>query len=246
MRRLTVLCLLLPVALGAQKPGRKIEGELAGNVYFGNTSQTLASTRAEFERADSGSAFRMFGRFNYGELTSAITDSTEVSKRSWNLGSNYDWRPYADFTPFIKVSYESSLENRIARRYTSSAGMRYNILRTTATDAIFSAGAGGEQTLALPPGDSAGTKTLARGTTTLKIRRDFTPRMTFTTETTYGPALTTADDYTVLSVNTLKTRLASFAALTLTFRDNYDSRARARGAREYNDGELLVGLLTTF
>jgi hypothetical protein len=243
MRRIW-LCLLVPAALSAQK--RKIEGELAGNFYFGNTSQTLASTRAEFERADSGSALRAFGRFNYGELEDPLTGNTDVSKRSWILGSNYDWRPFADFTPFVKVSTEASLENRISRRSTAATGMRYNILRTTATDAIFSAGAGGEQTLALPPGDSAGTKTLARGITTLKIRRDFTPRMTFTTETTYGPALTTGDDYTVLSVNTLKTRLASFAALTLTFRDNYDSRARARGAREYNDGELLVGILTTF
>ena len=246
MRSASWLLLLLPVALGAQKPGRKIEGELAGNVYFGNTQQTLASTRAEFERADSGSAFRMFGRFNYGELESPTTGNTEVSKRSWILGSNYDWRPYADFTPFVKISTEASLENRISRRSTASTGMRYNIIRTTATDAIFSAGAGGEQTLALPPGDSSGTETLARGTATFKLRRDFTPRMTFTSETTYGPALTVAEDYTVLTINTLKTRLARFAALTLTFRDNYDSRARARGAREYNDGELLVGVLTTF
>lgn len=246
MRAAALLCLVIPVAVLAQKPGRKIEGELAGNVFFGNTRQTLASTRAEFERADSGSAFRVLGRFNYGELTSVTTDSTEVSKRSWNLGSNFDWRPYADFTPFVKASMEASLENKIARRYTLSTGMRYNIVRTTATDLIFSAGAGGEQTASLPPGDSAGVTTLARGTTTLRVRRDVTPRMSFASETTYGPALTVGDDFTILSVNTLKTRLARFAALTLTFRDNYDSKAVLRGARVYNDGELLVGLLTTF
>jgi hypothetical protein len=240
------LCLLVPAALSSQKPGRKIEGELAGNVFFGNTRQTLASTRAEFERADSGSAFRVLGRFNYGELTSLTTNKTEVSKRSWNAGSNFDWRPYADLTPFVKANVEASLENKIARRYTLSSGMRYNIVRTTATDLIFSAGAGGEQTTALPPGDSAGVQTLARGTTTLRLRRDFTPRLTFGSETTYGPALTTGDDYTILSINTLKTRIARFAALTLTFRDNYDSKAVLRGARVYNDGELLVGILTTF
>jgi hypothetical protein len=47
-------------------------------------------------------------------------------------------------------------------------------------------------------------------------------------------------------VNTLKVRLASFAALTLSVRDNYDNQAMARGARVNNDGEVLVGVLTSF
>ena len=81
------LCVLVPTALASQQPGRKIEGELSGNLFFGNTQQVLASTRAEFERADSGSAFRTIGRFNYGETTTDLT-GTIVSKRSWNAGSN--------------------------------------------------------------------------------------------------------------------------------------------------------------
>jgi hypothetical protein len=119
-------------------------------------------------------------------------------------------------------------------------------VRTTGTDAIVSLGVAGEQTASLPPGDSAGTITLARATTNLRLRRDLTPRVSVTSETTYQPALTDSDDYTILSINALKMRLARFAALTLTFRDNYDNRAVARGARVNNDGELLVGLLTTF
>jgi hypothetical protein len=241
-----VLCLSIASALAAQQPpGRKIEGELSGNLFFGNTQQVLASTRAEFERADSGSAFRAIGRFNYGETTTDLT-GTIVSKRSWNAGTNYDYRPFADFTPFVRAGFESSLENRIDRRYSVGTGSRYNIVRTTATDAIFSVGVAGEQTISLPPGDSAGATTLARATTNLRLRRDFTPRVTFTSETSYQPALTTGNDYTILSINALKMRLARFAALTLTFRDNYDSRAVARGARVNNDGELLLGLLTTF
>ena len=62
----------------------------------------------------------------------------------------------------------------------------------------------------------------------------------------YQPAFRPTSDNTIVSVTTLRTRLSSFAALTLTFRDNYDSRAMLRGARVNNDGELLVGLLTSF
>jgi hypothetical protein len=67
-----------------------------------------------------------------------------------------------------------------------------------------------------------------------------------TNETAYQPAFRPTSDYTIVSVTSLQTRLSSFAALTLTFRDNYDSRSVSRGARVNNDGELLVGLLTGF
>jgi len=243
MRRYLLPALLLPVALGAQ-PKRKIESEVSGNVFFGNTRQVLAATRLEFERADSGFAFKVLGRLNYGEQTTEGI-GTLVSKRSWNTGANYDFHPFADFTPFVKLATEASFENRIARRHTAASGLRYNVRRTPATDVIYSLGVAGERTAALPPGDSVAPKTLARATTTMKVRRDFTPRMSATHETTYNPALS-SNDYTIVSITTVKSRLASFAALTFTFRDNYDSRAVRRGARVNNDGEILVGLLTTF
>jgi hypothetical protein len=243
MRHALLAVLLCPAVLAAQT--RKIEGEVSGSVFFGNTEQTLASTRAQYERSDSGFTFRTLARFNYGELTPPL-GSTLVNKRSWEAAANYDYRPFADFTPFIKVAVESSLENRIERRYSAGAGARYNIVRTPGTDVIFSAGAAGEGTTSMPPGDSTGTIVLARGSTSLKIRRAFNERVSFTTETSYQPALTESGDYTITSVNTLKSQLARFAALTLTFRDNYDSQAVLRGARVNNDGEVLVGILTTF
>jgi hypothetical protein len=244
MKRITVVLLMLATAVSAQGK-RKVEAELSGSVFFGNTEQTLASTRAQYERSDSGFAFKTLARFNYGELTTVAT-TTIVNKRSWETNANYDIRPFADFTPFIKVGYESSLENRIARRYSAGAGARYNVIRTPGTDVIFSVGAAGEGTRPLPPGDSLGTITLARGSSVFKLRRTFNERVTFTSETAYQPALTESGDYTITTTNTLKSALARFAALTLTFRDNYDSQAVVRGARVKNDGEFLIGLLTTF
>lgn len=249
MHRLT-LAVLLPIAassLAAQAPARKIEGEVAGSYFFGNTRQTVASTRAQFERSDSGFTFRTLARFNYGELTQDVVGTT-VNKRSWEAGANYDFHPYADFTPYIKAMMEASLENRIRRRTSAGAGSRYNIIRTKATDLIFSIGAAGEQTEPLVPAGAPAleSKTLARGSSELRLRREFSPTVGFTMETRYQPALTGPSDYTITSVNTLKVRLARFAAITLTVRDNYDNQAVARGARVNNDGEVLVGLLTTF
>jgi hypothetical protein len=249
MRRplVSLLALVLAVPAADAQPKRKIEGEVAGSYFFGNTRQTVASTRAQFERSDSGFTFRTGARFNYGELTQDVVGTT-VNKRSWEAGANYDLRPYADFSPFVKALVESSLENRIQRRMSAGVGSRYNIVRTTATDVIFSLGAAGERTEPLVAAGAPAVEatTLARGSSELRLRREFSPTVGFTMETRYQPALTEPSDYTITSINTLKVRLARFAALTLTFRDNYDNQAVTRGARVNNDGEVLVGLLTTF
>jgi len=250
--RIPVAAILLVPALGlapapatAQAPKRKLEGEVSGNAFFGNTRQLIASVRAEHERLDSAYAFRVLSRLNYGQTTTDAT-GTFVSKRSWIIGSNYDWRPFADFAPFVRASMESSYENRIARRYSGGVGTRMNVVRKAATDVIFSLGANGERTEALPPGDSAGAVTLARGISSLRLRRELSSRVALTSETAYEPALTEGGDFTIQSVNALKVRLARFAALSFSVRDNYDSRSVARGARTNNDVELLMGILTTF
>lgn len=247
MRAFAVICLvLLPAVAATQQPrNRKLEGELSGNAFFGNTRQLLANVRAEHERADSGSAFRTQLRFNYGQTTDTA-EVTVVNKRSWSAGSNYDWRPFADVTPFVRAGIESSLESRIDRRYSVGTGSRFNIVRDERTDVIVSTGVNGEQTKPLTPEDTASTTTLARGNLTLRLRRDVSARVSTTSESSYGPALTDGDDYTVVSHNTLKVKLARFAALTVAYRHNYDNQAVARGARTKYDGELLFGVLTTF
>lgn len=236
---------LLLTSVAAQEPQRKIEGELSGNWFFGNTQQVLTTLRTLYERSDSAFAFRAGGRFNYGE-TDVEGEGAVVSKRSFQLGANYDFRPHGDVTPYVSLSVESSFENRIARRYNGTVGMRYTILKTDDTEILARTGVASERTASLPPGDSLGIRTLGRGVTALRIRRDFNERVGFTSENSYQPALTFTGDYTILTVNVLKLEMASFAALTLSLRDAYDSRAVLRGARTNNDGELLVGILTTF
>ena len=233
------------VAQAQTSPSRKIEGELSGNAFFGNTRQELFSVRGEYERLDSAFAFRYLSRFNYGQATTEDA-GTIVSKRSWNTGANYDWRPYSDFAPFVRASVESSFENRIERRYSGGTGTRMNLVRNPATDAIVSIGVNGERTEPLAPGDSLGATVLARGFSSLRLRRDFSERVAATSETSYEPALTAGGDFTIQSVTALKVKINSIAGLTVMVRDHYDSRSVARGARTNNDVEPLVGILTTF
>lgn len=222
---------------------RKLESELSGSVFFGNTSQTLASTRVQFERRDSTFGFRMGARFHYGETTPE-PGGTVVSKRAWEIDGRMEFLPHGEFAPFVRANVNASLENRIAQRYSIGVGSLYRVVETGGTELVLSVGAAGENTR--PIGGSLVSTTLVRGNTTVRLRRDFSSTVGLTNETSYQPAFRPTSDYTIVSVTTLRTRLSSFAALTLTFRDNYDSRAMLRGARVNNDGELLVGLLTSF
>lgn len=239
------LLAILPAVIAAQAPqrARKLESELSGSFFFGNTSQTLASTRLEFERRDSTYGLRLGGRFHYGETTPE-PGGTFVSKRAWEVSAQVEGPAFRKVAPYVRASMNASLENRIARRYNIGLGTTYRAVATGGTDVVLSVGAAGEHTL--PIADTLSTTTLARGNTTLRLRREFSSRVTMTNETVYQPALHPTSDYTIVSVTALQTRLARFAALTLSFRDSYDSRAVTRGARVNNDGELLVGLLTSF
>jgi hypothetical protein len=242
---LSVPAFVLSVSLPAQSPApsRKLESELSGSMFFGNTSQTLASARLAFERRDSTYGFRAGGRFHYGETTPEPA-GTFVSKRAWEIVAQLEGPSFRAVAPYVRGSVSASLENRIARRYNIGVGTTYRAVETGGTDLIFSIGAAGEQTL--PMIDSMPVTTLARGNTSVRLRRAFSSRVTMTNETTYQPAFRPTADFTMVSVTALQTRLSSFAALTLTFRDSYDSRAVSRGARVNNDGELLIGLLTSF
>src|SRR5215204_2537155 len=58
--------------------------------------------------------------------------------------------------------------------------------------------------------------------------------------------MTRADRFTVASASTLAAKIASKVSFTVTLNDAYDSKARSRGARKNNDGQLLFGVKTDF
>jgi hypothetical protein len=64
--------------------------------------------------------------------------------------------------------------------------------------------------------------------------------------TFYQPSLTRAARFTVNTTSSVAAKMTTKVSLTVTLVDVYDSEARTRGAREYNDGQLLFGFKTEF
>jgi hypothetical protein len=244
MIRMLLFLAALPAVLAGQPIGTKLQGELAGNVFFGNTRQLLTTSRLTYEKVDSAFQYRSEGRFNYGQ-TKNDSNVTEVSKRSWIATASGDLHPFADVVPFIQAALESSLEKKIDRRYSAGTGARYNFIRRPLIDVILSLGVLGERTRALDAPEGSDDIGVGRGLATLRIRREFSDRISFTSESGYQPALRAFDRYTFATDNSLRFKMSGRMSFAISLRDSYDSEATLRGARTNNDGEFVVGVLAT-
>jgi len=244
---LAALALVVPAMLSAQQDPRRIEAELSASLFFGNVSQTLATMRSAFEHRDSSYALRTEGRFTYGETEDDTRRST-VSRRSWIGTLNLDWRPYAASSQFVLATVESSLEKRIDLRYSGGVGHKVALVRGERSTVDISLALLAERTLSaqsqtsVPNPDAL----IARWSARFRATHDLSERVEFRSETFYRPAVGDIGEFTFSTTTTIAYRAASFLQLRLTLQDNYDSEARARGARTNNEGELVVGLATEF
>ena len=231
--------------LPAQEVGWSIENELSGSLFFGNTRQALFTTRSSVARADSSYELKGQARFTYGESSDPETNETFVSKRSWLGTLNYDHRPFARYSTFLISTLETSLEKRIDFRYDVGIGEKLTFVRTATSRADISLAVLGERTY-LPPTVVDETETLVRWSARARYQRQMNDRVRVSHETFYRPVINELDRFTLRSTTSIAIQLASFANLNLSFLDNYDSEAEDRGARTNNDGQLVVGLLTSF
>lgn len=246
-RVLIVALSLAAPSLPAQEPGQRIEAELSASLFFGNTEQTLATMRTAFERADSSHEVRGEIRFNYGE-TDDEARGRHVSRRSWIGSANLDWRPFAPNSQFVLATVESSLEKRIDLRYSGGVGHKVLLVRGEHSSVDISLALLAERTITAADEAVAPVpdELLARWSARFRARHEFSDRVSFRTETFYRPTFDAAGRFTFTTTTSLAYRMTTFASLRITFQDNYDSEARARGARTNNDGELVVGLLGEF
>jgi hypothetical protein len=227
-----------------QNPGWDIESELSGSIFFGNTRQTLVTTRATVGHADSSYLLSSTARFTYGEATND-EEATFVSRRSWSGSMNLDYMPYDLLSPFVLTTVESSLEARIDLRMSGGAGAKLSLVRQETRKLDFSLAVLGERTfLPTPLGDT--TQTLLRWSARLRFARELGERIRLSHETSYMPVVDDAGSFTMKSSTSLAYRLASFASLNLSFLDNFDSEAERRGARSNNDGQFVVGIVANF
>ena len=247
---LWLLVLLAPSMLAAQgfgrqqELGRRLEAEVAASLFFGNTRQTLAALRTAASRTDSTLELRGEARFNYGEATDE-ENRTFVSKRSWLASANLDHRPFASVSPFILSTVESSLERRLDIRYNFGGGSKVVLARSEESLTDVSVALLGERSRFPGANGATITESLARWSARFRTRHSITDRLSVESVTFYRPELDAVDRFTFSSVNTLGYQVTPRITLRLSFVDNYDSEARDRGARTNNDGELVVGVMTT-
>jgi hypothetical protein len=215
--------------------------EANASVFFGNSEQRVFGGHVNAARADS--ALELSGDVQglYGDAVVG-DDPRQVIKRLWLLTATADYRPLARTSPFVFGTFESNYEKRIARRYSGGVGAKQTFVRTEQTEVSLSLALVAERTV--PRDSSVGlpTERLRRWSLRGRARRALDDRLRASHVTFWRPSVRRASDFLILSTTELEYGVTSSINLTLTFLDNYDSEAVRRGARTYNDGQLLFGL----
>lgn len=240
-----VLALAAPCAW-AQELGWRGSFDANGNLLFGAANSRLVSAGLSIRRADSTLRLSHETQWTYADArTGAATDT--VTARGVRLSLALDYRPLATVSPFWFGDAESSLQQRIARRYGTGVGAKYVIRRLDEDEVSISLATLWEHTRPLRlPGDTTSSKTRARWSLRYRVRQRLGTAVRFTHVVFYQPSIANTSIFSGSSVATLAATLTSTLALTVTLRDRYDSEAVRRGASSNHDGQLLFGARVTF
>lgn len=238
---------LSPLALHAQESSAKIwSGSIQanGSVFFGNTEQVVVGTRLTLSRGDSTAEFGFDFQQLYGETQQDNGDRT-TTKRVWLGSLSLDLQPHATVSPFVYVSVESNLEKRISERYSLGIGAKRTFVNNDRSEASLSLALLDERTepratTPTPPGISRLTRWSWRG----RVRHQFDDRLRVSHVTFWRPSIGGEGSYLIQSNSELIYQLNEKVSFSVLFVDNYDSEARSRGARVYNDGQVLFGVAT--
>jgi hypothetical protein len=222
-----------------------VQAELSGSFFFGNTEQTVFSTRAGAGRSDSVVALKSDVRFTYGETRDAEGEEV-VTKRGWLATLSLDLQPYAWTSPFLIGTIESSLEKRIDMRYNAGLGNKVVVLRKPESEVSLSLALLGEWSRFADAPPTGMQESLVRWSARFRARHDVNSHLTLRTETYYRPEVRSAGRFTMTSTSSVGYKMRKWATLQLSFHDSYDSEARGRGARTNNDGQMVVGVMTAF
>jgi hypothetical protein len=253
LRRLLLLAGLLAgvAAPGAEAEAQsrdwKAEGELGGNVFFGNRQQTQLSSRLLVERTDSLFESSSEFRFAYGEATNS-EGVREVNRRNWSAQASLDFRPTERWRPFVSGRMESSFERRIALRYNAGAGARVSWDRDRRNRVDLSISILAERTYAREGGrgtdDDVG---LARWSSDLRVRRSWLDdRLSLDSRAGYRPVFDSFGNFTLSTRQAFSYSLTEVVALRLTLLADFDSGALDRGADTNRDGQIQMAVVARF
>jgi len=249
-----LLGLTLPSSLRAQGPVGEgsdpptdwsVKTEIGASVFFGASDQTTITTKVGSVRESARTELEGDFSYLYGESTDD-EGNTFVNKRSWSVGSTMNYRGFSRVNPYAFVSALSSLEKKIEVRYQGGAGAKFSALDSDVSRLDFAVAILAEETQEKSD-ENGDAELLARWTGELLFRRSFSEDRTLLEATMeYNPVFDEFDNYTIEAETSLSFRLSEIVSLKLSVEDNYDSRAKRRGARDNNDGRVLFSVLAAF
>ncbi len=235
----------LPDRAFAQDAGWHSVVEANASTFFGATSQTLSALAASVSH--DGDAFSADAnlKFRYGEAEDA-NKVKFVNARGIGIATSLDIAPHDRFSPFLLATGETSLEARIASRFSGGAGAKWVFAKSNTGSASVSLAVLGERTAALNDTLAASITGVARYSWRLKMSHRLDERLAVSHVTFYAPIVNAPSQYTVVTTTVGSYALSKPVALTLTFTDSYDSQANLRGAPGNNTGSLLFGVRGSF
>ncbi len=208
---------------------------------FGNNQQQIVGVDGKLARVDSSLGLAGELQTLYGEA-SVNAGPRAVTKRLWLATITANFKPLAPVSSFITTTFESNLEKRIASRYSLGAGAQWAIHRTKATDASLSLSLSAEQTIPMDSIVHFPDQRIARFSWLARFHHSFDERLDLSHSTSWQPSASDVSQFLVSSNTEFRYRMNGTVSLSMSFTDNYDSGAVERGARSYNDGQMLFGI----
>ena len=241
-----LLSFIVAPRLGAQEIGWRGSAEANASLFFGNTDQWVVAGATRMAFSDSSVEVRGELRADYAE-TAIDSGGSTVSRRAWLASTGVDLAPFSTVSPFVQGSAESSLQQRIARRYSAGFGGKLTFIQTDDSKLSTSAALLWERTEVMDgnPNPNPDASRL-RWSFRLTGSRKLDDRIRFDHETYYQPSVREMAHFTITSTSTLTFALNKTLGFTSSLHDTYDSEARRRGARSNNDGQFLVGLRANY
>lgn len=212
-----------------------------GTVLFGNTDQRVFGGRATLARADSVIDLDAGVQILYGD-SEVDGERREVTKRLWLASLSLDYKPGGRTSPFVLGTVESNLEKQLAARYSLSAGVKQTFVSTERAEASLSVALLDERTVPRFTAPDVDPTRLTRWSFRARMRRAFDEKLRISHVTFWQPSAGDASRFLVRTTTEAAYALTRVVGLSLSLHDNYDSEAKARGARVNNDGQLLFGI----
>ena len=231
--------------LSAQQKAQQVwkaTADVGANILYGASRSRVVSVALGGSRVDSIIELRSDVALTYADAR-VDDEPRRVTARSWRISMTADHTPRRRVSLFELGSVDASLQQRVDRRYALGAGGKVTYYRKGTDDVSTSLAVLWERTRALDP-DSSTDSTITRARWSLRgrIRRQLGPVVRFTHVTFYQPAIDQLAIYIVDSNTSFEIKIDASKSLTATWRERFDSEARARGARSNRDGQVLFGV----